>query len=100
MEYGYEVLCALDLNFQRCDRQLEVTFVHCCLQLYVTCSNINAKQTGTFVSHRAVGRFQNLLGQIKQKAIKYGIQKQKIQQSAFSSFKSNKTITNRQEACN
>ena len=73
MEYGYEVLCALDLNFQRCDRQLEVTFVHCCLQLYVTCSNINAKQTGTFVSHRAVGRFQNLLGQIKQKAIKYGI---------------------------
>ena len=71
MEYGYEVLCALDLNFQRCDRQLEVTFVHCCLQLYVTCSNINAKQTGTFVSHRAVGRFQNLLGQIKQKAIKH-----------------------------
>ena len=49
MEYGYEVLCALDLNFQRCDRQLEVSFVHCCLQLYVTCSNINAKQTGTFV---------------------------------------------------
>ena len=70
MEYGYEVLCALDLNFQRCDRQLEVTFVHCCLQLYVTCSNINAKQTGTFVSHRAVGRFQNLLGQIKRKEIR------------------------------
>ena len=56
--------CALDLNFQRCDRQLEVTFVHCCLQLYVTCSNINAKQTGTFVSRGTVGRFENLQGQI------------------------------------
>ena len=44
---------------------LVVTFVHCCLKLYVTCSNINAKQTGAFVSLARRTERRNQKGNLK-----------------------------------